>query len=121
MGSNHTYVLGALLILAFSENILAQDISPPDNTNCRPNAERPRENLESYKLSDLHYVGIIDHQGKRWAILVTPDQKVYRAGVGNYLGRESGCIKAILKEKLIVESTMNLPGNPQRWELLIEN
>jgi hypothetical protein len=44
-----------------------------------------------------------------------------RAGAGNYLGKESGCIKAILKEKLIVESTKTLSGNPQRWELLTEN
>lgn len=118
MARNFRYILAVLLALVVMEATFAQSTG---TEICQPGADRIKKNLEAYSISDLHFVGILDHDGNRWAILTAPDQKVYRAKVGNYLGIEAGCLRDIKQEKLVIEGAMSNSGKARRWELPIEN
>lgn len=60
-----------------------------------PDLNRPREPLESYPLESLKMVGTLE-QAKVFHVLVkTPDNNVFRARVGNYMGQNFGKITKI--------------------------
>jgi len=45
-----------------------------------------REALEAYPLDALHMVGTVERDGKRWALVKTPDNSVHRVARGNRVG-----------------------------------
>lgn len=60
-----------------------------------PNLNRKREPLESYPLESLEMVGTIEKSGVFYALLRDRKGMIYRAGVGNYVGQNSGKIESI--------------------------
>ncbi|RMG31924.1 MAG: pilus assembly protein PilP [Gammaproteobacteria bacterium] len=60
-----------------------------------PDPNRPREPLEEYALDSLRMVGTLEKEGRRWALIQTPEGTVHRVTVGNYLGRNNGRIVRI--------------------------
>ncbi len=72
-------------------------------TGLRPDINRNKEALEDYPLDTLHFVGHLERDGKRWAIVTSPDKLVYRVRVGNHLGTNYGEIVAISETQIDIK------------------
>ena len=64
----------------------------PKGEGPRPDFDRPREPLEAYPLDSLRMVGILEREGRRWALIKAGDGTIHRVTVGNYLGQNHGRI-----------------------------
>ncbi len=72
----------------------------------QPNWERHREALEEFPLEGLKMVGFM-YQGKvGYAIVRSPDGKLYRAKAGNYLGQNFGQIIAVTETEVKVKEVV---------------
>lgn len=69
----------------------------------RPDINRNKEALEDYPLDTLHFVGHLEKDGERWAIITSPDQLVYRVKVGNHLGTNYGEILTISETRIEIK------------------
>ena len=61
----------------------------------QPDMKRHREALEDYPLDSLKIVGFLSRGNAIHAIIRSPDSKLHRVKVGNYLGQNFGQIKEI--------------------------
>ena len=68
----------------------------------RPDSNRKREALEQFPLDSLVFVGHLEKNGRRWALISAPDDTVYRVQTGNHLGQNYGEIL------LVSETTINI-------------
>lgn len=66
----------------------------------QPDLNREREILEQYALGALKMVGSLEKDGKRWALILTPDRTVQRTTVGGHLGQDNGEITSITETQL---------------------
>jgi type IV pilus assembly protein PilP len=83
----------------------------------RPDFDRPKEQLESYPLEALHYVGVVSKgKGKSRHALILAEGVVYPAGVGNYLGQNFGRITAISDSEITLKEIVQDPsGQSTDW------
>lgn len=72
------------------------------NTGLKPDLNRNKETLEQYPLDTLHFVGDLEKDGEKWAIITSPDNLVHRVKIGNHLGTNYGEIVAITETKIII-------------------
>ena len=79
-----------------------------------PDAQRPREELESYPLDTLRMVGILELKGERWGLVKASDGIVYRVKSGNYMGQNFGKITTIDDERIAL--TEIVPNGLGGWE-----
>jgi type IV pilus assembly protein PilP len=86
----------------------AADIPGP-----KPDETRNRETLESYPLDTLRYVGQLERDDERWAIVTSPDALVHRVKIGNYVGQNFGRITAVTESQL--EVTELVPDGLGGW------
>lgn len=56
----------------------------------RPDMDRNKETLEQYPLDTLKFVGHVEKNGRKWAIVTSPDDLVHRVKEGNHLGTNYG-------------------------------
>jgi len=70
------------------------------NSDIRPDENRPRELLESYPLSNLSMVGTITRGGTEWALLLDETGLVSRVTIGNFMGRNHGRIVGISETQI---------------------
>lgn len=78
-----------------------------------PNENRVKEPLEQYDISTLQMVGAIKMSGGLEALIATPDKKVMRVDVGNYLGRNHGRVLSIQED--IIELEEIVPDGREGW------
>lgn len=83
----------------------------------KPDFDRPREQLESYPLEALHYVGVVSKgKDKQRHALILAEGIVYPAGVGNYLGQNFGRITAITPSEITLKEIVQDPsGQTTDW------
>jgi len=70
------------------------------NSDIRPDENRPRELLESYPLSNLSMVGTITRGGTEWALMLDETGLVSRVTIGNFMGRNHGRIVGISETQI---------------------
>jgi type IV pilus assembly protein PilP len=68
----------------------------------RPDLSRHKETLEQYPLDTLKFVGQLEKDGNKWAIVTSPDSLVHRVKVGNHIGKNYGKITAVMEDKIII-------------------
>ena len=56
----------------------------------RPDPTRPREPLEQFTLDSLSYVGTLQRDSERWALIRDPSGVIHRVQPGNHLGQNYG-------------------------------
>ena len=61
-------------------------------TDDRPDEDRERGDLEYMPLDAIRIVGIVQWEGKPWAMVRSSEPYVYRVTVGDYLGQNYGKI-----------------------------
>ena len=72
-----------------------------------PDTTRRKEPLEAYPLDALHMVGSMQRDGKRWALIKSPDNTVHRVARGNRIGQNFGAVA------LVTESSITLSEHVQ--------
>lgn len=90
----------------------------PVNSQVMPKADRQREPLEAYALSELTLVGTLTVSGEPSALIKEPGGQVRRLRVGNYLGLNHGRIvditsSTVLLVELVVEQGSWVERNRQ--------
>lgn len=83
------------------------------NTALQPDPNRKREELEQYSLDSLSYVGTIEKDGKRWALITAPDKAVYRVRPGNHMGSNYGEILSITEDTITLKEIV--PNGTGGW------
>ncbi|MDR9439260.1 MAG: pilus assembly protein PilP [Halomonas sp.] len=78
----------------------------PQSSELAPSADRPREPLEAYDLSELDLVGTLTVDGEPSALVRGPDGKVYRVRIGDYMGLDHGRIVSITDDSLVLVETV---------------
>lgn len=72
----------------------------------QPDPDRHREALEEFPLDGLKMVGFM-YQGKvGYAIIRSPDSKLHRVKVGNYLGQNYGQITEVNDTEVKIKETV---------------
>ena len=66
----------------------------------RPDADRPREPLESYPLDALDMVGTLGLTSDMTALIKDPDGVIHRIRVENYMGQNYGRIIGIYEDRI---------------------
>jgi type IV pilus assembly protein PilP len=83
----------------------------------KPDFDRPREQLESFPLESLQFIGVISkNKGKEHRALIKVDGVIYQAGKGNYLGQNYGRITEINDTEVILKENLQDPsGQTADW------
>jgi type IV pilus assembly protein PilP len=85
----------------------------PAQNGIRPDALRPREELESYALDSLRMVGTVNMTSDLWGLIQANDGTIHRVRNGNYLGQHHGKIVRILENQ--IELLEIIPDGPGSW------
>lgn len=83
----------------------------------KPDFDRPKEQLESYPLESLSFVGVVtkSKSGARHA-LIEADGVIHQVGKGNYLGQNFGRIVAVSENEVqLVETVQDPSGQSTEW------
>lgn len=92
----------------FDSKILAPDKTPEADSGIAPDPNRKPEFLEGFPLDGLRMVGTLNQDKVLWALIRIPDGTIYRAKVGNYLGKNHGKITQVAETKVtLVEIVEN--------------
>ena len=59
--------------------------------------------LRQFSLAELKYLGMMSHYRSDWAVIATPDQRVYRVSVGDVIGQEGASVITIQTDKVLVK------------------
>ena len=82
-------------------------------TALRPDMNRNKEPLEEFPLDGLTMSGIIDYQGKLYAMVKAPDGVVHRVSVGDHMGQNYGTITKITPTE--IDMTEIIPDGFGGW------
>jgi len=78
----------------------------------RPDANRPREPLESFPLDALDMVGTLGLTSDMTALVKDPDGVIHRIRVDNYMGQNFGRVIGIYEDRIeLVELIPNASGD----------
>lgn len=72
----------------------------------RPDAERRKQYLEQFPLSDLTMVGSLSKENYTWGLIKDKNGMVHAVKLGDYLGQNSGVVKAITVEEIDIVETI---------------
>lgn len=92
------------------------EVSAADMTlysGVRPDASRPKEELEMFALDALRMTGTLEQNNVMWALVKDSENKIHRVSAGNYLGKSDGRILRITEDK--VELVEIVPDGPGAW------
>lgn len=83
----------------------------------KPDFDRPREQLESFPLESLQFIGVVSKEkGKIRYALVQANDVVYQVGKGNYIGMNFGRIAEVTETTVILKEVVQDPsGQTADW------
>lgn len=70
------------------------------NNELQPDLKRERDILEQYALGALKMVGSLEKDGRRWALILTPDKSVQRTTQGQHMGQDNGEIVRVTESQI---------------------
>lgn len=76
-----------------------------------PDVNRRKEALEAFPLESLKMVGTIERRQVRHALIMTPDNNLYRVKVGNYMGQNFGVITAVSETGVTLKEVIQDPAS----------
>ncbi len=79
----------------------------------RPDASRPKEELETFALDALRMTGTLEQNKVMWALVKDSENKIHRVSTGNYMGKSDGRILRITEDK--IELIEIVPDGPGAW------
>lgn len=97
----------------FTLFVAEQEEVPEVDDGLRPDSNRKREALEKFPLDSLVFVGNLERNGKRWALIAAPDDTVYRIQPGNHIGQNFGEILSISETTVAIKEI--IPNGTGGW------
>lgn len=97
--------------IPFKSEVAAADM--PLYSGVRPDASRPKEELEMFALDALRMTGTLQQNNVMWALVKDSENKIHRVSAGNYLGKSDGRILRITEDKM--ELVEIVPDGPGAW------
>ena len=88
---------------------VAGGIKPPDQN-------RKKEPLEAYPLENLKMVGTLQQKKEIYALVRTPDNRLFRVRPGNYLGQNFGRITDISESTIKLKEQVQDSGGEWKEE-----
>lgn len=79
----------------------------------RPDANRPREYLERYSLSNFSMVGTLSKHEQYWGLVQDVNGKVHAVKIGDYIGENSGQITNITSDSIMLNEIV--PDGTGGW------
>lgn len=80
----------------FPQSLLELQAKVADAPTIKPDENRPKEELESYELTELVYKGkVVAPTGQEYGLVLAPDGLVRDVQIGNYMGKNHGRIVEI--------------------------
>lgn len=77
----------------------------------KPDFDRPREQLESYPLESVRFVGFVNKTGARKKHAVVQVEGVlFQVGKGNYIGQNFGRVVDISDSEIVLKEIVQDPG-----------
>ena len=83
----------------------------PVSTGPAPDMNRRKETLEAFPLEALKMVGTLEQKRVRYALIRTPDNNLYKAKVGNYMGQNFGIVTAVSETVVTLKEVIQDPAN----------
>ncbi|NIO42674.1 MAG: pilus assembly protein PilP [Burkholderiales bacterium] len=80
-------------------------------TGPAPDQNRRKETLEAFPLESLKMVGTLERSRVRYALIKTPDNNLYKAKVGNYMGQNFGIVTAVSETVVTLKEVVQDPAN----------
>jgi type IV pilus assembly protein PilP len=80
-------------------------------TGPAPDMSRRKETLEAFPLESLKMVGTLQQNRVRYALIKTPDNNLYKARIGNYMGQNFGIVTAVSETALSLKEVIQDPAN----------
>jgi type IV pilus assembly protein PilP len=98
-----------------------RQITPPkvaggEGTIKPPPADRRKEPLEAYPLENLRMVGTLQQKKEIYAVVKTPDNRLFRVRPGNYLGQNFGRITGITESSIKLKEIIQDGGGDWKEE-----
>ena len=94
-----------------------QPFAEMDISGQTPTIERKtsQNTLEHYRIAQLQVLGVLTTQQQQWALIKTPDNKIYKVTIGSIIGVEKGKIVTIEKGIITIKTasqvvTLNKQG-----------
>ncbi len=78
----------------------AEILAIESDNGLKPDMARERDVLEQYTVSSLKMMGILEKNGRRWALLRASDGTLHRTKTGRHLGKNNGEIVSITESQL---------------------
>lgn len=78
-----------------------------DRAGVQLDTQRHKETLEAYPIDALKFVGHLEREHRKWAIVTSPDKLVHRVTEGNYIGQNYGKITEIYEDKIAVTEVVS--------------
>ena len=98
-----------------------RQITPPKPENVAgsikaPDQNRKKEPLEAYPLENLKMVGTLQQKKDIYALVRTPDNRLFRVRPGNYLGQNFGRITDISESTIKLKELVQDSGGEWKEE-----
>ena len=98
-----------------------RSIAPPKSTALAgsikpPPADRRKEPLEAYPLENLKMVGTLQQKKEIYAVVRTPDNRLFRVKPGNFLGQNFGRITDISESAIKIKELVQDSGGEWKEE-----
>jgi len=84
----------------FEQAFEAEVNEDSEESDLRPNSQRPKEPLESFPLDTLRMVGILVQHDITWGLVKDPNNVVHRIQTGNYIGQNEGQIITVNEQQI---------------------
>lgn len=78
-----------------------------ENQQLKPDTSHQPGPLESFPLTDLHYVGVLSQSNQIWGLIITPTGAIYSIAIGQYIGQNYGKVTQITPQKITIQETVS--------------
>ncbi len=79
-----------------------------------PDLDRERNQLESFPIDTLRYIGNLQRGAVSWGLIKTPDGEIVRVRLGDYMGQDYGRVTLVDSER--IELLELIPDGMGGWE-----
>ncbi|MCF6217468.1 MAG: pilus assembly protein PilP [Gammaproteobacteria bacterium] len=100
----------------FKPSFTLNKVAPTKNGSSSggPNLDRERNQLESFPIDTLRYIGNLQRGAVSWGLIKTPDGEIVRVRLGDYMGQDYGRVTLVDSDK--IELLELIPDGMGGWE-----
>jgi len=107
----------------FVPTAIIEAVSNSSTSGLRPDTGRAKDVLEQFSIGSLKMMGVLEKDGRIWALIRASDGTLYRTKVGRHMGQNNGEIIKITENQLELREIIpdGLGGWTERFTTLAVN